>query len=262
MTPLAATTLERVPFESIVPAADTITIDTPTWVEATTPSHGDTSLNGVYLAQLAPEQADARIAAVVRAHIERDAEFRWFVGPSSTPADLPDRLRRAGLVELGTSLGMSLPVPREPPPLPDDVTLHEIGDDEVDAFVRLSMRAWSRDAAFGHALTRALRRGLAHAPGLQRSWLVERGGERLAVTTLRLLPQQRLGYLQGAAVLPEQRRTGLYRATILHRLALLRELDYQHAVVWANARTSAQGCASMGFTPHCSGVFFEWRRAS
>ena len=92
--------------------------------------------------------------------------------------------------------------------------------------------------------------------------VVGRCGERLAVTTLRLLPQQRIGYLQGAAVLPEQRRTGLYRATILHRLALLRELDYQHAVVWANARTSAQGCASMGFTPHCSGSFFEWRRAS
>ena len=34
MTPLAITTLERVPFESIVPAADTITIDTPTFWNA------------------------------------------------------------------------------------------------------------------------------------------------------------------------------------------------------------------------------------
>jgi hypothetical protein len=322
MTALALATLERVPFESIVPAADTLTIDTPHWVQVATPSLGDSSLNGVYLAKLAPAQADARIAELVRAHDERDAEFRWFVGPSSTPADLPDRLRRAGFVELGTSLGMVLPVPREPPPVPSDITLCEVGEDELDEFVRVSMLAWSRDAAFGHALMRALRRGLAHAPGLQRSWLVTRGGEglpshpcsffslrskvaageglrsrpcsffslrskvaageglrsrpcsffslrskvaageSLGVTTLRLLPQHRIGYLQGAAVVPAQRRGGLYHAMLLHRLALLCALDYRHAVVWANERSSAQGCLRMGFAPQGRGTFFEWRRAS
>lgn len=256
------TTLERVPFESIVPAADTLVIDTAEWVQACTPSLGDTSLNGVYQAKLAPDEADARIAALVRSHVERDAEFRWFVGPSSTPADLPERLRRAGFVEVGASLGMTLPVPHDSPPLPEGVALHEVGVDDIEAFVRLSMRAWQRDDAFGEALARALRRGLAAASGLQRSWLVTRDGVPLGTTTLRLLPQHRIGYLQGAAVVPERRRAGLYRATLQHRLALLRELDYQHAVVWANERTSARGCLALGFEARCRGVFFEWRRAS
>jgi GNAT superfamily N-acetyltransferase len=69
-----------------------------------------------------------------------------------------------------------------------------------------------------------------------------------------------VGYFQGAAVLPERRRHGIYVALIHHRLALLRRLGIEHAVIWASETTSAGVCRRAGFVPLCRAVFHELPR--
>lgn len=256
---LDAVALERVVIDALLPAPDARLVDTPTWVELTTPSIPDTTGNGVYLAKLDAAEADARILAVQRSYAARQARFRWFVGPSSTPDDLAERLRRAGFHEIGPSLGMAMPIPREVPPCPPDVALHEVGPAEVEAFARLSMRAWGREPAFERAITGALTRALASGPTATRSWLVTLAGELVGTTTLRLLGHRKIGYLQGAAVVPERRRAGLYRAMVHHRLALLRTLGFEYATIWAAEASSAPGCQALGFRTCARGHFFEWR---
>ncbi|MFV8755488.1 GNAT family N-acetyltransferase [Nannocystaceae bacterium ST9] len=259
MEELDAIALERVVIDALLPAPDARFVDTPDWVQLSTPSIPYATGNGVYLAKLDAAEADARILELTRGHVERRAGFRWFVGPSSTPHDLAERLRRAGFLELGPSLGMAMPVPIEVPPIPAGVALHEVGPAEVEAFARLSERAWAREPAFGRALEGAMTRALARGPEVMRSWLVTLEGEPVGTTTLRLLAERRIGYLQGAAVVPERRRSGIYRAMVHHRLALLHALGFDHAVIWAAEGSSALGCRSLGFRRVCRAHFFEWR---
>ncbi len=254
--------LERVLIDALMPEADAELIDTPDWVQLSTPSRDDHPANGVYLARLAPEKADARIAAVKAAYAARGAEFRWLVGPSSAPADLPLRLERAGLRLQGAALGMVLEVP-DRVPVPEGVELRAVGRAEIPAYAELSARVWQRGPDFREAVVRVSSQALADDTssfvGSQRSWMVFAEGEPVGVTTLRLLPE--LGYFQGAAVLPRWRRRGLYRAMLHHRLALLRELGIAHAVIWAHEHSSAPACRKAGFVPHCRAVFYEMLRS-
>jgi len=52
--------------------------------------------NGVQMATLSPRDADVRIAHVARLFRTRKLPATWWIGPSSTPRDLAQRLRRAG----------------------------------------------------------------------------------------------------------------------------------------------------------------------
>jgi GNAT superfamily N-acetyltransferase len=143
--------------------------------------------------------------------------------------------------------------------VPANVTLHELGPHNLDAFVHVSVRAWEREPSWGRVVEATQLRAFAAGPEVIRSWLVTLDGEGVGTTTLRLLPGG-IGYLQGAAVVPEHRRAGVYRAMVNYRLAVLRELGFPHAVIWANERSSGPGCERMGFVARCRGLFFEWRR--
>ncbi len=256
---LDALAVERIVIDALILAPDGELVETPRWVQLRTPSLPGKSGNGVYLARLEPEHADARISKVLDEHAGRNAACRWFVGPSSSPPDLPERLERAGLTRLGESVGMSMRVPCEHPPLPANTEMRAVGPADIETFVALSMRTWQAGPAFADSLTRALKRGMARSDDAQRSWIASVDGEAVGTTTLRLLRgSPRIGYLQGAAVLPAQRGKGVYLAMLHHRLALLHELGFEHAIIWAGEHSSAGQARRVGFEPRCRGVFFEW----
>ena len=252
--------VERVAIDALLPLADSVLIDSDDWVQLRTPSLRDGSGNGVYLARMAGAEVEDRVAEVIAEHRERGANFRWFVGPSSTPTDLPERLERAGVRLFGRALGMSMRVPEQVPDLPAATELRPVRTAaDVERFAELSMRAWEREPNFAEEVARAATRMLRRDDDAQRSWVLWHEGEAVGVTTLRLLRATGIGYFQGAAVLPERRRAGLYRAMLLDRLGLLRRLGLEHAVIWANERTSAGSGQRVGFGVRCRGTFFEWR---
>jgi GNAT superfamily N-acetyltransferase len=249
-----ATMLERVLADAAAIAPDAEVIDRDGWLQVTTPSRPESSRNGVFVSRLEPELADERIAEVIRHYRERNSGFRWILGPSSAPDDLSARLERAGIPVFGTALGMHMHVPEQVPALPPTLDIRPVEPDNLDTYVEVSLRGWESKAR-SRAATETLTRLMLAESSPQRAWLVYEDGEPVASSVLCTLPG--VGYFQGAAVLPERRRRGIYKALLHHRLALLRRLGIEHAVIWASESTSAGVCASAGFVPLCRAVFHD-----
>ena len=66
------------------------------------------AINAAALANLAPGTAADRIDDAIGWMRARTDRWRWLVGPSSRPLDLPRRLQSAGLRQVGDSPGMAL----------------------------------------------------------------------------------------------------------------------------------------------------------
>ena len=250
-----ATRLERVVVDALEPEPDAVLIDRPDWVQLTSATLPHATRNGVYLARLTPDTADARIAEVRNAHIARGAGMRWVVGPSSTPDDLSARLERGGIPLLASALGMHMHVPERAPELPKGVELRPVGFGEVEDYGSINARAWERGPGFGREARGFMVAALERGDGRLRSWLVYKDEQLIGSATLCVLPG--LGYLQGAAILREHRRQGMYQALLDFRLGVLRGLGIDHVVVWADESTSAGVCQRAGFVPQCRAAFHE-----
>ncbi|PRP92654.1 hypothetical protein ENSA5_48360 [Enhygromyxa salina] len=257
MVEMGAVELERVLVDALAPTADAVLIDRPDWVQLTTPSLPHPNRNGVFLARLTPETADARIAEVRREHDSRDAGMRWIVGPSSSPNDLSARLERGGIPLLATALGMHMhvPVPARVRSLPAGVELRAVGAEDCSTFANINARAWERGPSFRAECEAFMTRAIVHGDGSLRAWLLYRDDALIGTANLCLLPG--LGYFQGAAIMREHRRQGLYQALVDHRLGVLRALGIEHAVVWADESTSAGVCRRAGFVAKCRAAFHE-----
>ncbi|SCD64284.1 Acetyltransferase (GNAT) family protein [Streptomyces sp. SolWspMP-5a-2] len=75
----------------------------------------DDTFNIVAAARFTPGDADARIAAVLRETGSRSRPFSWWVGPASTPPDLPARLVAAGAPAAERETAMAAPLDDLPP---------------------------------------------------------------------------------------------------------------------------------------------------
>jgi GNAT superfamily N-acetyltransferase len=252
-----AAMLERVLVDAAAISPDAEVIERDGCVQLTTPSRPEVGRNGVFVSRLEPSQVDARIAEVIQHYRERGAGFRWIVGPSSTPENLSERLVRAGIPILGVALGMHMHVPAQIPDLPTTLEIQPVELANLDAYVDVSVRGWERTPEFRVELDTLTRLMLAQ-PGPQSAWVIYEDGVAVASSVLSLLPGA--GYFQGAAVVPDRRRHGIYVALIHHRLALLRGLGIEHAVIWAMETTSAGVCRRAGFVPLCRAVFHELPR--
>jgi len=71
------------------------------------------------------ENIDQKIDAIVNYFRERHVTQLWFVHPSASPKDLPERLLKRGLqeAELAPGMARSLENLLEPPPLPEGVEI-------------------------------------------------------------------------------------------------------------------------------------------
>jgi GNAT superfamily N-acetyltransferase len=250
-----AAMLERVLVDVAALPPDAELIDRDGWVQVTTPSRPESGFNGVIVSRLEPAEVDERITEITRYYRERNAGFRWIVGPSSTPDDLSARLERAGIPVLGVALGMYMRVPMQVPALPSTLDIRRVGLDDVDTYVDVSVRGWGEHGSRTRAETETLTRVMLTESQHARAWVVYEDGEPVGSSLLCLLPE--VGYFQGAAVLPERRRRGIYMALLHHRLALLRELGVEHAVIWASESRSAGVCRKAGFQALCRAVFHD-----
>ena len=106
------------------------------------PGIGDDYLTGVFGAVLAPEEADRRIAEIIAAV---DGEpFHWSVWPTDEPADLPERLVRAGFEDVGRNPLMTydLEALGDPEPPPVGLEIREA----LDTATRSQVAAYATEA--------------------------------------------------------------------------------------------------------------------
>jgi GNAT superfamily N-acetyltransferase len=93
--------------------------------------------NQVHLARFTDENAERRIDETIAPYVERNLPCHWWIGCTSTPADLPDRLAQRGFSHFEDETGMAalLSEMQLDPPIPDGVTIHKVVDQaSLDTF--------------------------------------------------------------------------------------------------------------------------------
>lgn len=235
-------------------AADSVVIERPGWFQLITPSFRKGGLNEIAQAELGGDEAaiEAAIDAALAEYQRLGIRFRWRVDPSSTPADLGERLARRGMSSSET-IGMArstAPLAGAPPP---GVEVVRVGAAEVDEYTRLTALGWSVDPG---PLDRFHRQILGD-PGCPTALFLARAdGEPAGVAAVELRATS--AFLLGAVVLPEQRGRGVYRALLGARLAHGAAAGVELAVTHAIASTSAPILARVGFEEVVRFAVYHW----
>src|SRR5262249_1148933 len=100
--------------------------------------------NGVFRAQLPPQETDATIAATLTHFKARHLPLIWWTGPSTRPTDLGERLQAHGLPQAEEAPGMAGNLGAWPGegPTPAGLTIEPVGEVQT-------LRRWLRPFALG-----------------------------------------------------------------------------------------------------------------
>ncbi len=190
-------------------------------------------LNLITLSNFPDDEADARIEAAMDILRDRDLEMEWWVGPSSTPADLAERLHR--VPDFATSHeipGMSADLAGlNEPPVPAGVEIVEVRDDS-------RMRQWADTFSigffnYGPPTARAmydLYRYLGYGESVPWTlFLALLDGEPVATSALFL--GCGVAQLTYVSALPAARGRGVGAAVSAAPLLKAREMGYRMAVL-------------------------------
>jgi GNAT superfamily N-acetyltransferase len=216
-----------------------------------------TWLNQVGLATFNEETVDDGIAQVIAQYRQAGKRFRWFVGPTSQPTNLGERLTAAGLTYRGSIKGMVLhdidqPIKRNPA-----IRVEQASFAEWNTHVSMIAQAFgmSRDviSIFNRCYTvidKPVDFYLAYVPEQ----------EEPVATAISVFDDQDLVVLLGAATLEAYRGRGIYTTMIAKRLEDARAKGATTAIIQCDPHTSAPICATLGFEQVClldSYVFSE-----
>ncbi len=218
-------------------------IERPGWLQIITPALKTGGLNEVIYSLLDERTADAAIDGAIAMYRDLGLKFRWNAGPGSGPADLGERLERAGLApRWGRGMARST----------DEGADGEAGGDVVevevertlDDYTHVMAAGWSSDGEVLRALNRHI-----FAERRQCLFVAYCDGEPAAAAGY--VPFARSAYLIGGVVLERYRGRGLYRALVRARLAHARARGLALATSHAREATSAPILEKLGFDTVC-----------
>ncbi|MGF1468068.1 MAG: GNAT family N-acetyltransferase [Sandaracinaceae bacterium] len=233
----------RAPLDPPMLRPDSRVVRRPGWYQLITPSAPGTLLNEVILSRVAPAEAERCIDDVVATYRATGHPVKWCVGPWTEPADFGDRLARRGFRSWDVR-GMAIATSRQVA-APDAVSVVEVGEHELHAYLTTSMRGWSIPTEQRTAELELHRAALRASPRLARFFAALVNGDTVGTTGLFL--KEGHAYLVGAQVLPAFRGRGVYRALVAARLAFLARAGVELAVTHAREATSAPVLEHLGF---------------
>lgn len=197
-------------------------------------SSGGAGWRGVIWSDLSAETADDAIAGQVRYFTELGREFEWKHYSHDTPADLADRLLKAGFTPDAPEALMFASIADQPtePVLPDGVRIEPVTD---AVGVRLMTEA--HDAAFGRPSPRIeqqLLRQVAEDPDSLIALVVMAGDRPVCASRLELHKGTEFASLWGGGTVPEWRGRGIYKATVAYRARIAGERGFRFLQVDAS----------------------------
>ena len=167
-------------------------------------------------------ELDALIARQVQVFAERGEPFEWKLHGHDRPADLPDRLRAAGLVPEETEtvmIGRVDAVAAEPS-LPEGVVIREVREPgDFARIAQLEEAVWQKE----HSWVDDLAEERAADPDGLRIFLAEAGDLAVCAGWVRFPSGTEFVTYWGGATLPAWRGRGIYRALVAHRARLAAE---------------------------------------
>jgi GNAT superfamily N-acetyltransferase len=202
-------------------------------------------------------ELDELIARQVRAYAERGESFEWKLHGHDRPADLPERLRAAGLVPEEEETVVIAPVAEiaGPPRLPEGVSLRDVtARPDFERIEALERTIWGEDHGWLPDLLEAEQR--ADPEGLA-VVVAEARGDVVCAAWARFERGTRFVTLWGGATLPEWRGRGIYRATVAHRANLAAERGFRFLEVDASS-DSRPILERLGFTPVTTTTPYVW----
>jgi GNAT superfamily N-acetyltransferase len=176
--------------------------------------------SGVLWSDVDETTADAVIAEQIAYFTERGTPFEWKYYTHDQPADLPDRLRAAGLVPEEEETVVVIEAASVPPAEPaDGLRLVPVTDAEgARQLVEV------HDAAFGGDFSMLGDQVLAGlADGTAAAVLALAGDRPVSAARVEFRPGTDFAGLFGGGTVPEWRGKGIYRATVAYRARLAAE---------------------------------------
>jgi GNAT superfamily N-acetyltransferase len=181
---------------------------------------------------------DELIARQVRAFAERGERFEWKLYGHDLPADLPERLRAAGLVpeDEETVLVASAEAIAREPELPPGVALREVAGPA--GFARVGERTeavWPGEG--GAHLAESLAAERAADPAALAVVAAEAGAVTVCAAWIRFPSGSEFATLWGGGTLPDWRGRGIYRALVGYRARLAAARGYRWLQVDASSES-------------------------
>jgi GNAT superfamily N-acetyltransferase len=180
-------------------------------------------------------ELDDLIARQVRVFAGRGERFEWKLHGHDLPADLPERLRAAGLEpeELETVVIAPVAEVVGPPSPPEGVSLREVNERaDLDRIAAMEEEVWQ----LGHSwLPEMIESERAADPDSIAVVVAEADEQVVCAAWIRFAAGTEFATLWGGATLPEWRRRGIYRATVAHRANLAAERSFRFLEVDASS---------------------------
>jgi GNAT superfamily N-acetyltransferase len=208
-------------------------------------------LNGVMATRLTPEAVDAAIDREVGHFTADGLPFFWWVGPTTAPADLGERLRARGFSRAFEMPGMAADLDALPEagPLPEGIAIERVAD-------AVSLAQWNRIAlaAFDfppelEESVLAIETDLGWSPDdPYHRYLGRLDGQPVASSALYM--GAGVAGIFTVGTLPEARRRGTGRAITLAPLLDARERGYRVGILSAS-RMGEPIYRRLGFQEYC-----------
>lgn len=211
-------------------------------------------VNRVGAANLAAEQADATIQAVINHFDTLKQTFAWFVTCTDTPGDLEERLERAGFERALDFSGMVLPEIHDGFPMHPRVTVRPARTDERQHVSRIYQAGLAPDKAAADLFadmmeTPTMTHYLAYLDGVD---------EPIGATASFYIEDHRTVVLEASLILEPYRGNGFYKSLVAQRLHDAYRDGMRVAVVQAFVKTSAPKLRKLGFVEKCAMRTWRW----
>jgi len=248
--PALAEIVEQSVVEAVLARDDSLVIRRPDWVQVVTPGVPTPIFNKVVRSVVREgEDADAAVAQALALYAEHSLPVVWWLFPSARPLDIARRLEAHGMTAQNVGLGLLGAVDAVDavaPPVPDDVRVERVTPATLDVYDAMACAGWGQHhdplRDYVERVVRGEREDHEYVVAFCRGEPAGAAGTRFT---------RESGYLVSAAVRPELRGRGVYRAMIAHRLARIRERGLAWATMVANPDTSAPVCKRLGFEVAC-----------
>jgi ribosomal protein S18 acetylase RimI-like enzyme len=203
---------------------------------------------GVIWSDLDEDGADAAITAQLRYFGDTGRAFEWKLYAHDRPADLGERLARAGLVpdEPETLMVAEVAGLPQEPVLPEGLRIEPVTD-----LAGVERMITTHRAAFGHEAPRLeqfLRQQVTQNPDGFTALVVLAGDEPVCAGRMEFHEGTAFASIWGGGTAPEWRGRGVYRATVAYRARLAAARGYRYLQVDAS-EDSRPILARLGFRP-------------